>query len=108
MREILALGGEGILHPTDLEDFYAAEARVARLLSDGRWHNAGEIRLAAGKDGHPASEGLRRLRAVRAKLEERGYGFERERAGDGRNFIYRMSRTRPSAINEFEQPDLWR
>jgi hypothetical protein len=92
MREIVALGGEGILVPKDLIDFRAAEARVAALLNDGKWHTAEEIRLAAGKDGIPASEGLRRFREVRAKLEPKGYEFERERRGDhGRAFIYRIS-----------------
>lgn len=88
-REIRALGGEGVLHPGDLEDFGAAEARVAILMSDTRWHPASQIRSAAGKDDSPASEGLRRFRTVRAKLELKGYRFERVR-GDGRNFLYRM------------------
>jgi hypothetical protein len=92
MREIVALGGEGILLPKDLIDFLAAEARVAALLNDGQWHTAEEIRLAAGTDGIPASEGLRRFREVRAKLEPKGYEFERQRRGDhGRAFVYRIS-----------------
>lgn len=85
-----ALGGEGILVASDLFDFGAAEVRVALLLDDGLWHSADEIRMAAGKDGNPASEGLRRLRSVRSQLEGKGYKFERRR-GDGRNFLYRMS-----------------
>jgi hypothetical protein len=90
-QEILALGGGGgILYLSDLEDFSAAERRVIALMIDGKWHSADSIRLAAGKDGNPASEGLRRLRAVRARLEPEGYTFERRRR-DGRNFSYRMS-----------------
>lgn len=91
MSTIRALGGQGILRESDLEDFSRSETRIARLMADGEWHSGGEIRYAAGSEGFPASEGLRRFRAVRASLEPKGYIFERERAGDGRNFIYRMT-----------------
>lgn len=89
-REIRALGGEGILNASDLQDFSSAESRVADLMSDGKWHDADEICMAAGKDGVPAREGLRRYRSVRASLETKGFVFDIRRAGDGRNYLYIM------------------
>lgn len=88
--DIERVGGYGILNEQDLRDFSVAEVRVANLLSDGKWHNADEICLAAGKNGIPAREGLRRFRSVRAELETKGYVFDVRRAGDGRNFLYLM------------------
>lgn len=91
MREIDALGGHGILDASDIEDFLSAERRVAELMSDGAWHTADAIRRVAGKNGKPASEGLRRYRSVRSKLEPKGYTFDMRRLRDGRNFAYKMT-----------------
>ena len=92
MREISKLGGEGILTLADIEAFKGAKQRVALLMSDGRWHHAEEIDDAAGENGVPAREGLRRMREVRAELEPRGFEFERERVVGRRAWRYRMTR----------------
>jgi hypothetical protein len=66
---VKALGGEGILTEKDLRELNAAVQRVYALMVDHDWHTADEIRLAAGMDGIPASEGLRRMRELRPALE---------------------------------------
>ena len=81
---IARLGGVGILTAHDLTDLSAGVVRVYNLMKDGRWHRAEEIRLAAGKGGEEASEGLRRLRELRQWFE-----IDRER-DDGRLFRYRL------------------
>lgn len=43
-----------------------ARLRVYHLMIDGRWHRPDEIRMAAGCNGIPATEGLRRMRELRA------------------------------------------
>lgn len=81
----LALGGLGILTDKDLDELSAGTRRVYFLMSDKRWHYSGEIRKAAGKDGNPASEGLRRLRELRDH-----FSIEKERRGPGRCWAYRL------------------
>ena len=84
-----SLGGGGALSETDLRDFSQASQRVYRLLADGDWHSANAIRNAAGEDGRPASEGLRRMRDLRPMLNK--YGFEIDKAaGGGRLYFYRI------------------
>jgi hypothetical protein len=85
-RKIRALGGSGILCDEDIKEFSAATLRVKALMVDGKWHTADEIKLAAGSDGFPASEGLRRMRELR-----REFNIERRRASDKRNFEYRIA-----------------
>lgn len=84
--KIHSLGGQGILNAKDIKELSAACQRVLELMSDGQWYGAEEIRLAAGSDGVPASEGLRRMRELKAL-----FNIERRRAGDGRNFEYRIN-----------------
>ncbi len=83
-KKIRSLGGKDILNNEDIKDFTAASKRVLALMRDGNWHTAEAIKLAAGVDGVPASEGLRRMRELR-----REYTIERRRA-DNRNFEYRL------------------
>lgn len=87
IRQIRAIGGEKFLNECDLEDFQAASLRVLLLLLDGEWHSPDEIRLAAGTDGLPAAEGLRRMRELRA----RGYDIELKRVAERRFFMYSLS-----------------
>lgn len=82
------LGGEGILNDQDLVELSEGAKRVAVLLGDGQWHSADAIRMAAGKGGIPASEGLRRARELR---DIEGVTLERRR-GEGRLFEYRVTR----------------
>jgi len=71
-----------MLTTRDLAEFSAAEQRVYRLLCDGLWHTADRIRLEAG-----GSEGLRRLRALRAH----GFTIEKRLSSVGhRMFEYRL------------------
>ncbi len=90
-QQILRLGGSGILEPKDLRDLNEAVRRVYELMRDGRWYSAEEIEMAAGVNGRPAREGLRRMRELRSA----GYEIDRERCDDNRVFRYRLKiRTR--------------
>lgn len=84
-QQILALGGVGILTERDISDFSASVQRVYALMRAGGWFSAEEIELAAGENGKPAREGLRRMRELRAA----GYEIDREK-GVGRNWKYRL------------------
>jgi hypothetical protein len=70
----------------DLRELSAGVKRVYRLMRDGRWHRADDIRLAAGTGGIPASEGLRRMR----ELRKHGYEIERQRLQYARTWVYRL------------------
>lgn len=85
--DIRRLGGEGILTHDDLADFAASEVRVLRLLLDGRWHTAEEIRAAAN-----GSEGLRRLRALRPLVKRHGLQIAKVRRPGSRTFHYALRR----------------
>lgn len=86
-RHAARLGGAGILNEDDLAELNAAVLRVLGLMSDWRWHRAEEIRAVAGKDGRPATEGLRRMR----ELRDRGFEIEKRRARvEARAFEYRL------------------
>jgi len=82
-RKRRALGGEGILTHQDLQELNGGVQRVYALMADGQWHNAASIRKAAG-NGASASEGLRRLRELREVVDIE------KKAGEGRNWYYRM------------------
>jgi hypothetical protein len=80
LRKVRALGGEGILNENDIAEFDDATQRVLALMADGCWHCAADIRLAAGKNGTPATEGLRRMRGLRKffdieKARDRAFRF---------------------------------
>lgn len=64
-QQVAALGGVGILTPDDLKDLKEGVFRVYNLMKDGNCHSPDEICLAAGKNGVPAREGLRRMRELR-------------------------------------------
>lgn len=81
------LGGAGVLTEKDLRDLGAACIRVYLLMRDGAWHSADTIRAAAGKNGLPASEGLRRMRELR-----KFFNIERRRIHDSRLFEYRLTK----------------
>lgn len=86
-RQLSLLGAHGILTPSDLDDLSAGCQRVLALISDNRWHSAEAIRVAAGENGIPASEGLRRLR----ELRQAGIKIEMRKCAMGaRLFEYRM------------------
>ena len=89
-RYIVSHGGEGILTPHDVVQLNAAERRVFEYLKsrDGQWTHPDEICRVAGKPGHPAREGLRRMRALRQLPD---WDIERTR-GTGRVFFYRLVR----------------
>lgn len=84
---IRRLGGVGILNDDDILAFKAAQLRVFALMSDGEWHHPDEIELAAGQNGKPAREGLRRMRELRipGKLE-----VEKVRVPSRRLWCYRL------------------
>lgn len=90
-QRIAALGGQGILNSSDVDDFEGAKARVLALMLDGKWHTVEEIDAAAGTPGHPARAGLRRYEDVR-----KGYIHERMRdPAGGRRFLYRITGKKP-------------
>tara|TARA_Y100000310_G_C20484478_1_gene716232 strand:- start:102 stop:491 length:390 start_codon:yes stop_codon:yes gene_type:complete len=78
------LGGVGILTDQDLADLKGGVRRVFDLMSDGEWYDRNAICLAAGTDGIPASEGMRRMRELRQWFE-----VERRNLG-GRRWVYRL------------------
>lgn len=81
-----SVGGVGILTAKDMKDLSGGVTRVLHLMLDGKFHTADEIRIAAGKGGVPASEGLRRLRELRT-----WYDVERVRdAQNKRSYQYRL------------------
>lgn len=83
--EIRSVGGEGILTNADMEALSGSVLRVYELMRDKQWHNRDEINAAAGKNGIPALEGLRRMRTLR-----RWYTIESRRVGDARLWEYRL------------------
>jgi len=63
---IARLGGETTgLKGIDIPRLNRQQQQVREFMEDGRWHNAQAICYAAGMNGQPASEGLRRLRELR-------------------------------------------
>ena len=86
LQKIRALGGEGILNEKDIADFSDATKRVLALMADGCWHGADEVRTAAGKNGTPATEGLRRMRELR-----KFFNIEKARDRAFRSFTYRLT-----------------
>ena len=86
LQKIRALGGEGILNEKDIADFSDATQRVLALMADGCWCGADVIRDAAGKNGTPATEGLRRMRELR-----KFFNIEKARDRAFRSFTYRLT-----------------
>lgn len=82
---IKSIGGEKHLDENDAVQLKAGTKRVLELMKDGQWHEADEICLAAGQNGIPAREGLRRAR----ELRRLGYLLECSK-GEGRSFKYRL------------------
>lgn len=80
-----ALGGVGILTAEDMEETGEGVERVRDLMLGGGWHTRSEIELAAGRDGKPAAEGMRRMRELR-----RWYRIEKQRL-EGRHWVYRIA-----------------
>lgn len=71
----------------DQSELRAGVRRVWELMRDGGWHEADDIEMAAGENGVPAREGLRRMR----QLREYGFRIDRRKAdGSSRNFEYRI------------------
>jgi len=96
-RSLRAIGAEFDLGETDLRELNAAVERVYDLMRDCEWYSRAEICLAAGTGGVPASEGLRRMRALRAL-----FVLTKERDGDRREWRYRIVRAL-TADEIFEQ-----
>jgi hypothetical protein len=96
-RQIAKLGGAGILDPSDIPSMNEAVLRVFMLMRDGEWHRAPVICLAAGRDGVPASEGLRRMRELRAL-----FTIERRRVPDSNTWEYRLHGVAQKAGQQME------
>jgi len=86
-KRSMRLGADDILKETDIEDLKGGVRRVWDLMSDREWHSASEIRIAVGKNGAEASEGLRRLRELRQSI---GIVVEKMKVEDRRLWIYRV------------------
>lgn len=87
---LAAHGATGILFANEVKEMKRASARVFLLLSDREWHSAAEVRQVAGRNGHPASEGLRRLRDLRKVLGKHGLEIVHQRLADSALFYYRL------------------
>ena len=85
-----AHGAEDVVREDEVSELQGATARIWAMMEDRQWHTADEIRMAAGRHGVPASEGLRRMRDLRKPLQERGLAIEKRR-GDSRMFEYRIA-----------------
>ena len=83
------MGTGQFLSVDDWKDFSEAERRVLNLMRDHLPHGQDEINEAAGGSGRPHSEGKRRLRALRPKLNKRGWCIDCDREA-GRSFVYRL------------------
>ncbi len=103
-REILRLGGEGILTLADLADFSDARARIIILMADGGWYTTDQIELAAGVNGVPARCGLRRAQELR---EQYGFNLEKKRLEGRRQWVYRLTVATPPPEPVATQPGLW-
>jgi hypothetical protein len=85
-QQILALGGHtSEMNEEDILSFSKAEQRIIELMSDEKWHSAGQIISASGQ-----REGLRRLRALR----QRNYQIDirRVKVGGVRSFDYKLTK----------------
>lgn len=82
-----SIGGEGILSREDIASLKSGVRRVYELMKDGRWYRSDQIMKAAGVDGIPASEGLRRMR----ELRKYGFRIRKIRPNQGRVFYYQIS-----------------
>ncbi len=90
LRNLRKIGGLGILNEGDLADFNRAELALMAAMLDGAWRTRDQVCEIAGRDGRPAAEGTRRLRAVREALQKVGGDVECERFGERRDFRYRL------------------
>lgn len=81
-------GAKGIVLPSEVKDLQAGAKRVYQLMQDGKFYTPNEIDKAAGKDGVPAREGLRRMRDLRPFLNEHGFEIHKERIGGSRLYRY--------------------
>lgn len=79
-------GGIGVLTEQDHKDLDAGTKRVYELMEDGGWYERDEIELAAGQNGRPAREGMRRMR----ELRQRGFNIEKIRLKGSREWKYRL------------------
>ena len=85
-KTLKEIGAEGILYRSELKELNAGVRRVYELMKDGAWHSAREIKYAAGTNGQPADEGLRRMRELRPY-----FTIERRRQPtNARLFEYRL------------------
>ena len=85
-QELKRLGAIGILTTTDLMELGAGTQRVFDLMQDGGWYTSDQIEIAAGENGIPAREGLRRMR----ELRRAGVEIEKERMPGTRQWKYRI------------------
>jgi len=94
-----AIGGEKDLLPSELSEFNEATERVFDLMRDGEKHSAAAIRMAAGTNGRPASEGLRRMRALRLL-----FVIAKERDEGSRGWRYWIARSKSQSEISSERP----
>ncbi len=88
-KSLKAIGGVGVLTRSDLTEIREASKRVAELMADGQWYSADALKMTAGKDDEPATEGLRRMRELR---EIPGIDIEKEKIPGTRKWRYRLTR----------------
>jgi len=87
---LAAHGAGGLLSQHEVISMKRASARVLALIADNEWHSANAVRMVAGRNGVPASEGLRRLRDLRKVVATYGLEIEKDRIDDSRMYYYRL------------------
>jgi len=97
-----AIAAEYLLEPHELKELNDAVTRVFELMRNGEWHSRTDICLAAGVDGVPASEGLRRMRALRSI-----YVLDKLRVEGQREWLYRIAGIRADIIPRCRQRELF-
>ena len=93
---LAAHGAGGLLSQHEVVSMKRASARILALIADKEWHSANAVRMAAGRNGIPASEGLRRLRDLRKVVGPYGLEIEKQRFNDSRMYYYRLRKIVPA------------
>lgn len=91
-KSLRVIGAGFDMGQTDLSELNDGAERVYHLMRDGRWYTREQICMAAGQGGVPASEGLRRMRALRLL-----FIIEKERVSEHREWRYRIVRAKTPA-----------
>ena len=101
---IRSLGGIGVMSLEQAKKTSVGVLRVLNLMEDQRWYLPEKICDAAGGPHGYASEGLRRMRELRAM----GYEIDRQQRTEG-TWVYRLreSKAKPKSEPMHDKPYDW-